>query len=56
MSVRAKGGPMPRYDFVCEPCEMVDEFTVKADEVVLCPECGRPMRRLPPTGVAGYVH
>ena len=47
---------MPRYDFECGMCEIVEEHIVASDKVVLCPECGLPMRRLPPTGVAGYVH
>ena len=47
---------MPRYDFVCDACQLTEEFTVPSDAAVTCPECGLPMRRLPPTGVAGYVH
>lgn len=47
---------MPRYDFECEPCGLVVEETVASDAAVNCPECGLPMRRLPPTGVKGYVH
>lgn len=47
---------MPRYDFECEACDLIIEETVPTDAVVECPHCGLPMRRLPPTGVAGYVH
>ena len=47
---------MPRYDFECEPCELQVEETVSSETIVYCPECGLPMRRLPPTGIAGYVH
>ena len=47
---------MPRYDFECEACELVEEHTVASDARVECPVCGLPMRRLPPTGIAGYVH
>lgn len=47
---------MPRYDFECEACDLIIEETVPADAQVECPHCGLPMRRLPPTGVAGYVH
>ena len=47
---------MPRYDFECEACDLLIEETVASDAVVECPHCGIPMRRLPPTGIAGYVH
>ena len=47
---------MPRYDFVCDVCGLKMEETVPSDATVDCPLCRLPMRRLPPTGVAGYVH
>jgi len=51
---------MQRYDFRCDDCGRDYPDTIvsldRFDEPFICAACGATCRRLPPTGIAGYVH
>jgi putative FmdB family regulatory protein len=39
---------MPRYDFVCDTCRVIKEFTCSMSEATdpkPCPKCGEDMKR-----------
>ncbi len=38
---------MPLFDYRCENCKvLVEQFVKRHDDIVLCPECKNPMKKL----------